>query len=285
MSAAARALDSAVAGGAPGLAEGIARVAELLRSLPDDEALIDQALALLAQLRAAVGPHGAAHAVEAVRAAEEMLSASRAGQQMVQVKELDALLRCCAVALSPAATSVAPSPGRLEPRPSHTQESTDRRNTMETKAAPTADEPQGGIQKFLTFQLGGESYGVEIERVQEIKGYSPVTPLPNCPAYVRGVLNLRGVIVPVVDLRRRFGMSDVEYTKRNAIIVLVTQGRLAGLLVDDVSDVLDVPRAELHAPPIGVGSAASFVRGLARVGDGLMIQVDVEKVIAVGEEN
>ena len=156
---------------------------------------------------------------------------------------------------------------------------------MEMKSSQSPDEPQGGIQKFLTFRLGDESYGVEIERVQEIKGYSTVTPLPNCPSYVRGVLNLRGVIVPVVDLRRRFGMTDVDYTKRNAIIVLVTQGRLAGLLVDDVSDVLDVPRGDLHVPPIGVGSGVSFVRGLARVGDGLMIQVDVEKVIAVGDDN
>lgn len=156
---------------------------------------------------------------------------------------------------------------------------------MDSRDVPSPAEPQGGIQKFLTFRLGDESYGVEIERVQEIKGYSTVTPLPNCPSYVRGVLNLRGVIVPVVDLRKRFGMVDVDYTNRNAIIVLVTQGRLAGLLVDDVSDVIDVPRGEVHAPPIGVGSAANFVRGLARVGDGLMIQVDVEKVIAVGDEN
>lgn len=267
------------------LSDELARVAELMRSLPDDERLIDRALVLLAQLRGRLEPTGSASAIQALAERERALRDCRAWQGMVTGNEIDALLRCCA--LDPLGEQQRGAGAATQLRRGDFDEhgSERRRSRMDSRDVPSPAEPQGGVQKFLTFRLGEESYGVEIERVQEIKGYSTVTPLPNCPSYVRGVLNLRGVIVPVVDLRKRFGMIDVDYTNRNAIIVLVTQGRLAGLLVDDVSDVLDVPRGDVHAPPIGVGSAANFVRGLARVGDGLMIQVDVEKVIAVGDEN
>ncbi len=278
---------SAEAGAAEtaGPSDELARVAELMRSLPDDERLIDRALVLLAQIRGRLERTASAEAIERVAEREDALRDCRARHGMVTGAEIDALVRCCGIdrPVERARGAGAAAPGRQGDFNEHGAES--RRNKMDSRDVPSPAEPQGGIQKFLTFRLGEESYGVEIERVQEIKGYSTVTPLPNCPSYVRGVLNLRGVIVPVVDLRKRFGMVDVDYTNRNAIIVLVTQGRLAGLLVDDVSDVLDVPRGDVHAPPIGVGSAANFVRGLARVGDGLMIQVDVEKVIAVGDEN
>ncbi len=93
-----------------------------------------------------------------------------------------------------------------------------------TEPAPAttsrADVAHPGTRQYLTFHLGEEEYAVEIERVQEIKGYAPVTPLPNSPAHVRGVLNLRGVIVPVMDLRRRFGMAPIAYTRRNTIVVM-----------------------------------------------------------------
>lgn len=268
-----------------GPAAELARVAELMRSLPDDDGLIDRAQVLLAQIRGRLAQSGSPSAIQRVMAREDALRDCRARHGMVPGVEIDALLRCCGIdetEQGERGVGAAASPQRGD---SNEHGSESRRNKMDSRDALSPTEPQGGIQKFLTFRLGEESYGVEIERVQEIKGYSTVTPLPNCPSYVRGVLNLRGVIVPVVDLRRRFGMTDVDYTNRNAIIVLVTQGRLAGLLVDDVSDVLDVPRADVHAPPVGVGAAANFVRGLARVGDGLMIQVDVEKVIAVGDQN
>lgn len=148
-----------------------------------------------------------------------------------------------------------------------------------------ADPTRLGSKQFLTFHLAGEEYGMEIERVQEIKGYAPVTPLPNSPAHVRGVLNLRGVIVPVVDLRRRLGLAAVEYTRRNAIIVAVLGARLVGMVVDEVSDVIDLLPAEMQEPPAGAMSACGCVKGLARVGDRLLILLDVARVVALESPN
>lgn len=138
-------------------------------------------------------------------------------------------------------------------------------------------------RQFLTFHLGDEEYALEIERVQEIKGFSPVTPLPNSPPYMRGVLNLRGVIVPVLDLRRRLGLAPIPYTRRNAIIVVVLDARLVGVVVDDVSDVVDLAPGDVQPPPPGAVESGGFVRGLARVGDRMMIQVDIERVVAFGD--
>lgn len=146
-----------------------------------------------------------------------------------------------------------------------------------------ADVAHVATRQFLTFHLGDEEYALEIERVQEIKGFSTVTPLPNSPPYMRGVLNLRGVIVPVMDLRRRLGLAPVAYTRRSAIIVVALDARLVGVVVDDVADVVDLAPGDVQPPPPGAVETGGFVRGLARLGDRLMIQIDVERVVALGD--
>ncbi len=109
-----------------------------------------------------------------------------------------------------------------------------------------ADAPSAASSQFLTFLLGTEQYGVEILKVQEIRGYSAVTPIPNTPAFIRGIINLRGTVVPVIDLRARFAM-DTAVSDRFTVIIMVTLGpKVVGLVVDAVSDVLDVPAADVR---------------------------------------
>lgn len=137
------------------------------------------------------------------------------------------------------------------------------------------------MSQYLTFNLGSELYGVDLLEIQEIRGYTPATPLPNAPAHFRGVMNLRGVIVPVVDLRRRFGLSAVAPNKLNVIVVVNVQKRVNGLLVDSVADVLDIPDAQLSAAPAAAGAMpAEFIRGVARINEQLLIVLDLERIVS-----
>ena len=140
-----------------------------------------------------------------------------------------------------------------------------------------------GRQQFLTFCLGQEEYGIEILDVQEIKGYSPVTPIPNAPSHVKGLMNLRGAVVPVVDLRARFGMSAQDYTPFTVIIVVKVGHKVVGLIVDAVSDVLDVNADQLEATPdCGAAVDTSFLTGIAHSGERLIGLLQVERVAGVG---
>jgi purine-binding chemotaxis protein CheW len=139
-----------------------------------------------------------------------------------------------------------------------------------------------GRQQFLTFCLGKEEYGIEILDVQEIKGYSPVTPIPNAPGHVKGLMNLRGAVVPVVDLRARFGMPAQDYTPFTVIIVVKVGSKVVGLIVDAVSDVLDVNADQLEATPdCGATVDTSFLTGLAHAGERLIGLLEVERVAGV----
>ncbi|MBK8233473.1 MAG: purine-binding chemotaxis protein CheW [Candidatus Eisenbacteria bacterium] len=141
-----------------------------------------------------------------------------------------------------------------------------------------------GGEQFLTFTIGAEEYGIEILKVQEIKGYSAITPIPNAPHYVRGVINLRGTIVPVVDLRARFGMSEEAYTKFTVIIVVNLGRRVVGLVVDAVSDVLNVGEQDVEPPPpLGVGVDTGFMTGLAKMGERLVLLLNIEQVANLEE--
>ncbi|MBN9517347.1 purine-binding chemotaxis protein CheW [bacterium] len=134
--------------------------------------------------------------------------------------------------------------------------------------------------QFLTFRLAGEDYGVEILRVQEIRGYSKVTPLPNTPPEVRGVMNLRGTVVPVLDLRTRFGMPGVEPDRFTVVVVVTVGPKVAGLVVDAVSDVLDVGAADVVPPPdLGAGADTSLLTGMARTGDRLVTLLNIDRLI------
>jgi purine-binding chemotaxis protein CheW len=137
---------------------------------------------------------------------------------------------------------------------------------------------------MLSFCLGDETYGVDILRVQEIRGWSAVTRIPKCPPHVLGVLNLRGSIVPIIDLRVRFGLDRAEFTSLTVIIVLSIDspaGRCEiGLVVDSVSDVVDLDAASLKdAPNFGGSLNADFVQCLATVGDRMLILLDVDALV------
>ncbi len=143
----------------------------------------------------------------------------------------------------------------------------------------------GDVQQFLTFALGQEEYGVEILKIQEIKGFSTITPLPNAPTFIKGVLNLRGTIVPIVDLRKKFSLPEVGYTKFTVIVVVQIQGKIMGFIVDAVSDVLNVARADIQPTPDLYGQVdTSFINGLAKTGEKLVILLDIEKVLITAAE-
>jgi len=138
--------------------------------------------------------------------------------------------------------------------------------------------------QYLTFMLAGEEYGVDILRVQEIKGWDKVTPLPNTPEYVRGVMNLRGTIVPIIDLRMRFNMEQIAYGPTTVVIVLKVEGegrdRIMGIVVDAVSDVYAVPTEELRpSPDFGGNVHVEFVRGLATVDEKMVIILNIDKLL------
>ena len=145
------------------------------------------------------------------------------------------------------------------------------------------DGPTGAVSdgtQFLTFALGDEEYGVPILNVQEIKGYAPVTPIPNTPAWVRGVMNLRGTIVPVIDLRLRLGMPATEYGTFTVIIVLAVGTKVVGTIVDAVSDVRTISDADVQTTPeLAVGPDLRFIDGIARAGDKLVILLDAEALL------
>jgi purine-binding chemotaxis protein CheW len=141
-----------------------------------------------------------------------------------------------------------------------------------------------GSNQVLTFTLGNETYGVDILRVQEIRGWSPVTRIPQSPPHVLGVLNLRGSIVPIVDLRMRFNLDHAEYTPLTVIIVLSVESPLGrrdfGVVVDGVSDVIDVPVAEVKpAPELGTTVSTEFIAGLAAVSGRMLMLLDIDRLI------
>jgi len=138
--------------------------------------------------------------------------------------------------------------------------------------------------QVLTFVLGNETYGVDILRVQEIRGWSAVTKIPHAPPHVLGVLNLRGSIVPIVDLRMRFCLDRAEYTTVTVIIVVsvisATGRRDFGVVVDGVSDVVDVNTEEVKAAPeLGAKGATDYIRGLVPVSERMVVLLDIDRLI------
>ena len=138
--------------------------------------------------------------------------------------------------------------------------------------------------QFLTFQLGEELYGVDILRVQEIKGYTAVTKIPNTPSHIKGVLNLRGTIVPIVELRTKFGMPTIEYTMFTVIVVVVVKEKIMGLVVDAVSDVLNIDKKDIQPPPqFGAKVDVSFLNGIGKSGEKLIALLDMDKLLSDGD--
>jgi purine-binding chemotaxis protein CheW len=138
--------------------------------------------------------------------------------------------------------------------------------------------------QFLTFILGKEEYGIEILKVQEIRGYTSITAIPNTPGYIKGVMNLRGAVVPVVDLRTKFGMAETVYDKFTVIIVAMIGTRIAGLVVDAVSDVLNIEPSAVEPPPeFDTSVDTSFMTGLAKTADKLILLLDIDRVIGTAD--
>lgn len=138
--------------------------------------------------------------------------------------------------------------------------------------------------QYLTFQLGDELYGVDILRVQEIKGYTTVTKIPNTPPHIKGVLNLRGTIVPIVELRTKFGMPAIDYTMFTVIVVVVVQDRIMGLVVDSVSDVLNIDKKDIQPPPqFGAKVDVSVLTGIGKSGDKLVALLNIDRLLTESE--
>lgn len=139
-------------------------------------------------------------------------------------------------------------------------------------------------REVLVFVLGKEEYGVDILKVQEIRGYEKVTALPAAPDYLKGVVNLRGTIVPVIDLRVKFGMANPAYDSMTVVVILRIAARVIGIVVDGVSDVIRLaPRDVKPAPQLGSLVDASYLAGVATLDARMILLVDIEKFLSRGE--
>jgi purine-binding chemotaxis protein CheW len=161
-------------------------------------------------------------------------------------------------------------------------------DTAQALRTDTASTVTSDARQYLTFFLADAEYGVDILRVQEIKGWDTVTALPHTPAYVQGVMNLRGAIVPIIDLRQRFHMERLDYGPTTAVVVLKVAhahgSRIMGLVVDAVSDVHHVTDAELRpAPECGSTVSSECVKGLATVNGKMLIILDIDQLLNAGE--
>ncbi len=149
---------------------------------------------------------------------------------------------------------------------------TERTNQDSTKA--------GSTNEYLTFVLGDESYGIDILKVQEIRGYDAVTKIANTPDFIKGVVNLRGLIVPIVDLRIKFNLSNVAYNELTVVIILSLGGRVVGMVVDGVSDVMNLQASQISSVPDIVSSIdTKYITGLATVDEKMFILVDIEQLM------
>jgi purine-binding chemotaxis protein CheW len=153
--------------------------------------------------------------------------------------------------------------------------------TTQSGAAPQAGASAANVvREFLTFNLASEEYGVDILKVQEIRGYDTVTRIPDAPDFIKGVINLRGIIVPVVDLRIKFRLSKAEYDAFTVMIILNIEKRVVGVVVDSVSDVMHLSPDQIRpSPEFGGAMDTSFITGLGTLDDRLLILVDIEKLL------
>ncbi len=136
------------------------------------------------------------------------------------------------------------------------------------------------LNEFLTFRLGSEEYGMDILKVQEIRGYDAITQISNAPEFIKGVVNLRGIIVPIIDMRIKFELGNVEYDEFTVVIILNVSGRVAGIVVDGVSDVLSLDLEQMKATPeFGSVIDTEYIMGLGTVEERMLILIDIEKLM------
>jgi purine-binding chemotaxis protein CheW len=154
------------------------------------------------------------------------------------------------------------------------------------ETAVAASDSRSG--KYLTFQLAGEEFGIRVLKVREIMGLQDITAVPQTPAHVKGVINLRGKVIPVIDLRLKFGLAAAEYTQRTCIIVTQVQGEstqiLMGIVVDGVSEVLNLTESDIEdTPDFGDNVAAGYLLGMAKVKGKVKILLDIDRVLSSQE--
>ena len=144
--------------------------------------------------------------------------------------------------------------------------------------------PAGLLVEYLSFSLGNEEYAADILKVQEIRGYDAVTQIPNTPTFIKGVVNLRGKIVPIVDLRIKFNLENIEYTEFTVVIVLSFSGRIVGVVVDGVSDVIALNQAQIEPmPSLVTGIDTQYIIGLATYEERMLILVAIEQLMTSQE--
>lgn len=153
--------------------------------------------------------------------------------------------------------------------------------TLIEKQSQARATAEGG--KYLTFSLAAEEYGLEILKVREIIGIMDITSIPQMPPFVKGVINLRGKVIPVIDLRLKFGLPPTEYTEQTCIVV-VDVGSLVGIIVDTVQEVLDIDAAQIDPPPpLGASVDTTFIMGMGKVKDDVKILLDIDRVLSADE--
>ncbi len=136
-------------------------------------------------------------------------------------------------------------------------------------------------EEFLTFSLGREQYGIDILKVQEIRSYEAVTSIANAPAFIKGVVNLRGTIVPIVDMRIKFNLGEADYTQFTVVIILNVAGRVIGMVVDSVSDVVALAAGEIRpAPDFSSTFDVGYITGLGTVDGRMLILLDIERLMS-----
>ncbi len=156
---------------------------------------------------------------------------------------------------------------------------------LQEQTTNVATESTGSVvarmaNEFLTFRLGGEEYGMEILKVQEIRGYDSITQIANAPEFIKGVVNLRGIIVPIIDMRIKFRLGEANYDQFTVVIILNVAGRVMGIVVDGVSDVISLETEQMRPTP-GFGSVidTEYIMGLGTVDERMLILIDIEKLM------
>jgi purine-binding chemotaxis protein CheW len=151
---------------------------------------------------------------------------------------------------------------------------------MNARATALAERPR----EYLTFRLGEEEYGIDILKVQEIRGYEQPTRIANAPSFIKGVVNLRGVIVPIVDMRLKFGLGSAEYNDFTVVIILNLGARVVGMVVDSVSDVMELSPDQIRdTPEIDSVVDSSYITGLGTLNDRMLILIAIEKLMGTAE--
>ncbi|BBP03836.1 chemotaxis protein CheW [Sulfuriferula plumbiphila] len=160
--------------------------------------------------------------------------------------------------------------------------------TAHTQTNTAVNKAQSAVEvsgnEFLAFTLGKEEYGIDILKVQEIRGYEPVTRIANAPDFIKGVVNLRGIIVPIVDMRIKFNLGEPTYDQFTVVIILNIAGRVMGMVVDSVSDVTTLSAGQIKAAPeMGTTFDTDYLIGLGTLEERMLILVDIDKLMSSAE--